>query len=260
MNIFSNDLVCGEPQFSSAFYSTLYPTVFIFMVVALFLEIFPGWLRVFTNTFGIGAAYMFGIKNIIKDIFTESNRQYLIQNNKTSGNNAEQNDFQFMKTLDLIYNDPLPVINELDLTETDVPVRISVTDYDSDRVKAEEFDSIKGNESIVQDENNVQYKQKITKKWAAWELLKEKSIIPNQTINPNNNNNNIDDNKNLEILKEKLQLVLNVKRDVGYFLWYFLIGIITVQASTNTVLSETCSISKSNIDKSYLNFIESVKT
>ena len=135
LSIFSNDLVCGEAQFGSAFYSTLYPLVFIFAVVALILELFPGWIRVFSNTFGISAAYMFGLKHILKDIFSESNKQYILQKDSVQTEN-DNDKYQFMKSIDLIYNDPLPVINEMDLVMEDVPTRISVEEYNADPNKA----------------------------------------------------------------------------------------------------------------------------
>ena len=221
------------------------------------MEVFPGWLRIFSNTFGISAAYMFGIKKIIKDIFSESNKEYLLKNIQASGNNGEPINFQFMKTVDLIYNDPLPIINEMDLVTVDTTVNISVSDYESNAVKKQQFDAIPGPESTIKDENDVEFKQKQTKKWEAWELLKQKSILPNKI---GGSEDEIQDNKTLSILKDKLLMALNIKRDVGYFLWYFLVGIITVQASTNTVLSESCSVSKSNIDKSYSEFVNSVKS
>ena len=87
-------------------------------------------------------------------------------------------------------------------------------------------------------------------------MLKEKSIIPSMS---KQEVDSIPDNLKLDNLKNKLKTILNIKRDVGYFIWYLLIGIITVQASTNTVLSETCAITKSNIDKSYTNFVNSIK-
>ena len=88
-------------------------------------------------------------------------------------------------------------------------------------------------------------------------MLKEKSIIPTMS---KKEVDSIPDNLKLDNLKNKLKTVLNIKRDIGYFIWYLLVGIITVQASTNTVLSESCVISKSNIDKSYTNFVKSIKT
>ena len=258
ISIFSNKMVCGEPQFSSALTSTLYPIVFIFVLTTLLIEVFPGWLRVFTNSFGMGAAYMFGIRKILKDIFTESNKQHIIKNknlNTTSLGNSES--FQFMKSIEMIYNDPIPVINEIDLTFEEDYLRIKVEDLNKDNDDAKYFVSVPSPERLVEDENGQRYKEKKIFKWSAWEMLKEKSIIPKMS---EEETANIPDNLKLDNLKNKLKTILNIKRDVGYFIWYLLVGIITVQASTNTVLSESCVISKSNIDKSYTNFVKSVKT
>ena len=54
-----------ELQPGRAFFNTLYPITFIFVEVAMLLEAFPGWVRVFSNTFGMSAARLFGIEDII---------------------------------------------------------------------------------------------------------------------------------------------------------------------------------------------------
>ena len=161
ISIFSNKLVCGEPQFSAALTSTLYPIIFIFLVTTLLIEVFPGWLRVFTNSFGMGAAYMFGIRKIIKDIFTESNKQYIIKNkNLDTSSLGDSSNFQFMKSIDMIYNDPIPVINEIDLTFEEDYLRIKVDELNKDSDDAKYFVSIPSPERLVEDENGVRYKEK----------------------------------------------------------------------------------------------------
>ena len=152
--------------------STLYPIVFIFVLTTLLIEVFPGWLRVFTNSFGMGAAYMFGIRKILKDIFTESNKQHIIKNknlNTTSLGNSES--FQFMKSIEMIYNDPIPVINEIDLTFEEDYLRIKVEDLNKDNDDAY-FVSVPSPERLVKMKMD-KYKEKKIFKWSAWEILKK---------------------------------------------------------------------------------------
>ena len=120
MSIFSNELVCGTSQPGRAFFNTLYPITFIFVVVAMLLEAFPGWVRVFSNTFGMSAARLFGIKKVLSDIFNETRKQKVLSNvnfNNTTGEDA-QNKLLFMNTVEMIYNDPVPIVNEMDTKKT----------------------------------------------------------------------------------------------------------------------------------------------
>ena len=45
------DFICGTQNTSLAFYATLFPYVFIYVLGMLFISVFPGWLRSFSNTF-----------------------------------------------------------------------------------------------------------------------------------------------------------------------------------------------------------------
>ena len=47
-----NKLICGEKNHKIAFYATMLPFVFIFLIGIFVISIFPGWVRCFSNTFG----------------------------------------------------------------------------------------------------------------------------------------------------------------------------------------------------------------
>ena len=49
----TQDFICGTQNTSLAFYATLFPYVFIYVLGMLFISVFPGWLRSFSNTFGL---------------------------------------------------------------------------------------------------------------------------------------------------------------------------------------------------------------
>jgi hypothetical protein len=265
MSIFSNELVCGEAQPGKAFFNTLYPVTFIFVVVAMLLEAFPGWVRVFSNTFGMSAARMFGIKKLLSDLFNESRKQKVLSQinfNNSSAENA-QGKLMFMNTVEMIYNDPVPIINEMDTKRS-----------------LRKINENTPNESIVS-------------VWDSWEFLKSKSLFsgldtkntmsggmqPNAQpdfLSGNNDSSshppppqqqqNIvqteDGDSNvseIEKLEKQLFEIIKFKENVGYFVWYMMVGLITTVASTNLVLSEGCSVSKSMMDQAYKDFTDSVK-
>ena len=95
-----NDFICGKRNVSLAAYSTIFPYIFIYMLGMLMIQIFPGWLRGFSNTFGLTVIRMCG--------FDE--KDYLQDNNAKSDNIVNQ-----------IYENPTPLFNEI----VDYPTEIS---------------------------------------------------------------------------------------------------------------------------------------
>lgn len=86
-----NDFVCGKRNISLAVYSTIFPYIFIYMLGMLIIYIFPGWLRGFSNTFGLSIIRMCG--------FNE--KDYL---------NPQENTDDMIKK---IYENPTPLFNEI---------------------------------------------------------------------------------------------------------------------------------------------------
>ena len=74
-----------------------------------------------------------------------------------------------------------------------------------------------------------------------------------------NSNNGERTMTELEKLEKQLFEIVKFKENVGYFVWYLLVGLITTIASTNIVLSENCAVSKTMVDQAYKEFTESVK-
>ena len=48
-----SEFICGSKNISLGFFSTLFPFIFIFMIGVVCIIVFPGWLRGFSNTFGL---------------------------------------------------------------------------------------------------------------------------------------------------------------------------------------------------------------
>ena len=71
INAQNSAIICGKSQINNAIWYTILPWVIIFGILTLFLNIFPGWLIPFSNTFGYLVARISDLDttltNIIKD-------------------------------------------------------------------------------------------------------------------------------------------------------------------------------------------------
>jgi hypothetical protein len=185
INIYLTSLpeLCGQTDFNIAIYSTMIPWLAIFVLFSLLLGIFPGWLRLFANTFGSSAAYLYGLKETMDKIFTVENR---------SDAERDQTNFQLLKAIDSLYSDRDTLIDELDTRDV--------------------FFNEKGD--IV---------------WKSFtgtlKMLLLTAEIEQSTL-------------------KHLYYSLLLKDNVSYFVWFLLIGILSVLVSTNTLMNEGCSTKK----------------
>jgi hypothetical protein len=93
---------CGTTQWGTAVYATLFPWILIFGILMIFLELFPGWLTPFSNTFGYLIAYFAGVGGVIDKIFKPL----------TKGKNTEVNE-EVQVALSHIYGNKSLLINEI---------------------------------------------------------------------------------------------------------------------------------------------------
>lgn len=101
--------LCGKMDVKMALYSTLIPWLVIFSVFALLLTVAPGWLRIFSNTFGVAAAEAYGLKGTLNDLFSAM---------------PKHEDPKMMQLIEQIYFDKMSLINELDIDDvTENPFR-----------------------------------------------------------------------------------------------------------------------------------------
>ncbi len=122
--------VCGKTDMNLSFSSTIYPWLFIFGTTICLIMLIPGWLRVFSNTFGLYCAKANGLKEFLDlNIFSQQTKPAI----------SPTQDIQLLKTIDSVYSDPCLLINELD-------PRTCNFEYDADKkltsVKWESFDKI----------------------------------------------------------------------------------------------------------------------
>lgn len=97
----TND-TCGTTQWGTAVYATLFPWILIFGILMMLLELFPGWLSPFSNTFGYLIASFAGVGGVIDQIFKPMSK----------GKNPEDNG-PVQVALSHIYGNKSLLINEI---------------------------------------------------------------------------------------------------------------------------------------------------
>ena len=90
------DNICGKKDTNLAFISSLFPFSLIFLVGISLLELFPGWIRGFSNTIGMWCINLGGFK--------EFSYKLLKEKQEISGNSM---------VLDKIYTNHIPLFNEI---------------------------------------------------------------------------------------------------------------------------------------------------
>ena len=216
------DFICGTQNTSLAFYATIFPYVFIYVLGMLFISVFPGWLRSFSNTFGLtlirfcgyqttvekfrgairsdGGEMLSGVRGNTREIYNNENEN---NNNDYDNDNASarterthqtqqsQQDSYHM-AINNIYNDPDTFINELDFPE-----------------------EMQLNEDGTMNSEN-------------WPQLN--SILQNET----------DNNKKNEIARDLLGYIA-MKDTIATYIWVGLLSTITILVGQNRLLGETCN-------------------
>lgn len=97
--------ICGEYNITSALTATLVPWIFIFGLFCACLVFIPGWLRVFSNTFGHMVANWAGLNQTINKIFVAPQSQ----------SDSSQKDQKIKESINLLYTNRSKFINEIEL-------------------------------------------------------------------------------------------------------------------------------------------------
>ena len=183
INITDSPDVCGSSDIRIAFQSTFVPWILIFTLFSLLMVSSPGWLRVFSNTFGVFAAEAYGIEKYIQAVMKKPE--------------SDTTNYEFLKMIDNIYSDRMSLVVELNLDD--------VTDVSG----VFTFPALQKLEDL-------------------------KLISPMPTQEGKEKDDIIQARKNL-------YNALLLKDNVGFFIWFLLIGIFCILVSTNTILSSNCS-------------------
>lgn len=103
-----NSIICGTKNQKIAFFSTFFPYIFIYVLGVVTISILPGWVRSFSNTFGLTIAKMCGLSDLIESLFTNQNKEKIQQLKDGETPNIKKN-----VLIEKVYNDPDTLINEL---------------------------------------------------------------------------------------------------------------------------------------------------
>jgi hypothetical protein len=183
--------ICGSYNVNSAFTATIVPWVCIFAVTCFCLIYIPGWLRVFSNTFGAGIANMGGMQEVVSKLFV---------------GNPNSSDGEMKETIALLYTNIGKFVNEINL----------------------DYQEIKRQDGSV--DRNIDNSPKMK-----WDSLD--AVMRVMNIDPSGK----------DALKNDLYKMLVLKEDAGYFMWFILIGSISVLISTNSLLLTTCNAVEFNL-------------
>lgn len=123
-----NDFICGTSNSNVAFYATTFPFIFIYILGMMLIQFFPGWLRSFSNTFGLTIVQMCG--------YSETVNKYINEIKHNNSQNKQTNSKDNSTIMEFIYNDPDTLINEFNYpnninekwTEFEFPLNQSSTE------------------------------------------------------------------------------------------------------------------------------------
>ena len=94
--------ICNNTQsMNVGILATIFPMLFIFGLLQMLLNIFPGWIEPFSNTFGYGISKLVGLNDLIKR---------LIRSVPNDGNGNNNN--KIIDAVNSIYSDPSIFINQ----------------------------------------------------------------------------------------------------------------------------------------------------
>lgn len=220
ISITADPSVCGTTNVTFAIYHTTLPWLSIFAVIALCLYAFPGWLRVFSNTFGLYAAQAYGLQEVINDIFKPSQRQVV------EGTARQNMDLSLLKSIDNIYSNPTTIINELDprTVRKMLATKDDTIDINKYNNGTDESGKLMG----------VDFKGMSNIELIEWSSLNKLvptflTVAPSQTA--------INQLYNMTLLKDT----------VGYFVWFSFVGVLCSMISVNSILSEKCNSTKKSV-------------
>ncbi len=189
--------ICGKTDMGVSFSSTIYPWLFIYGLTIILIIAIPGWLRVFSNTFGLYCAKAYGLNELLT-------QKIFIKPTSTTSTNID-----LLKTIDSVYNDPSLLINELDPRDCEI---------------------------IYNTETNTI----ASINWKSFD-----KIISSGVTTFSVNGQDGQETEKIMSLK-KLYDHIMLKETVGFSVWVFLSGIISVIISTNILLNEGCKKSLSS--------------
>ena len=259
-----NKIICGSKNQNIAFFSTLFPFVFIYVIGVVMITILPGWVRSFSNTFGLSVAKLCGMTTLTDYLFSNQNKMSTI--------NQKEGDYEFRKMVEKVYEDPDTILNELSLDDIrfdkDNPNEIEswvtfdsiIANYVPD---LKEKQILKGPEQEKIDDSLQQGNGGLVgqaKREAQKEVKQRAEKAAASVLNPNHKGGSDeveqDSLNNIKIndIKKGFVGLINIKNTVGKYLWVFIFSSFTILVSQNNLLSENCSKGAEE-DSEYKNYL-----
>ena len=103
ISLVTHKIACNDPNGYVAIYSTIMPFAFIFILGGSIINLFPGWLRSFSNTFGLTFVQLCGYTLYDQD--NKSDESIIVQDVAIAGP-------EIKTAVEKFYNDPDVLINE----------------------------------------------------------------------------------------------------------------------------------------------------
>ena len=253
-----NKIICGSKNQNIAFFSTLFPFVFIYVIGVIIITILPGWVRSFSNTFGLSVAKLCGMTTLTDYLFSNQNKMTTI--------NQKEGDYEFRKMVEKVYEDPDTLLNELSLDDI-----IFDADNPNEIKSWNTFDSIIANyvphlkeEQIFKDpgQANIGDSSNQGNRGVVGEAKLEKRMEQEQRVrNRIGTTGGGDEDESESIneislndIKKGFVGLINIKNTVGKYLWVFIFSSFTILVSQNNLLSENCSKGAEE-DSEYKNYL-----
>lgn len=210
----SNKLVCDTASPGSAIFFTLVPWLFILGVGNAALYYFPGWLRIFANSFGMYFAYHLKEQDFRVPEEGDPNNRPLESGLPDSAPSPMTEEYK--KLYYQLLMEPKKIINEVDIVgKTDqqiiemykllIPINPTI------------FGKLKEDE----DTKNIIFIKGVKNKEGTQDIIKEEKI--------SHRANNI-----IQTIKKKNR--------IGFLIWNILLGMVASMVSTNSLINSGCKI------------------
>lgn len=100
LNLTISKSFCEEQsiQYSNVFFITILPWLVVFGTLYFLLEIFPGWIRPFSNTIGYSVVNLLGVTSILNKLLDKANNNPTIT---SAINKIDQNTSKFINEFDI---------------------------------------------------------------------------------------------------------------------------------------------------------------
>jgi hypothetical protein len=109
--------ICGRYNVNSALTATIVPWIFIFGLSCICLVFIPGWLRVFSNTFGVAIATMGGLNVKVNNLFTKPMETTEATETTDTRTQSPDRNKTISETINLLYANRTKFINEVDISD-----------------------------------------------------------------------------------------------------------------------------------------------